>query len=352
MILTLIRIVGTFAGVVLMILSSGLLYETEEGLVQNRIEALWVKLSDAQSVALSKQARFTQAIAILTSQIFDMVFGATLVSLQSVTVSTCLSMVSLGVICLPGAFDLLPDEVQIFYVPVVLLFLVAGLLPVILRRKLPRRLWLASVVVLCIVAFVGMHRAGWFAGPLVRLGPVAEVAYDLGFLLLTITCDTLFVISTRWLLRKGSSLHSAARILGVTLGNCALALVLVLLPFVVALGGTGVMNLWKAEGRVSIVEFYAESSAPRNLFLMTLAGSNVFDAVVASVFFGLFLIMLLHLMLWPMLQRPVYGLAIEVSCDIASCFFFWVSPYLVRVFFLEHPPRSDWESWSEGSSSC
>src|ERR1700686_3912944 len=96
MILTLTRIVGSNVGVVFMIASSGLLYETEEGAIQNRIETLWIKLSDAQSVALSKQARFTQAVAILTSQIFDKVFGVKLDSLQSVTVSTCFSMVSLG----------------------------------------------------------------------------------------------------------------------------------------------------------------------------------------------------------------------------------------------------------------
>jgi hypothetical protein len=148
MVITFIRILGAVAGGVLMIASSGLLYETEEGLVQNRIEALWVKLSDAQSVALSKQARFTQAIAILSSRMFDMVFGAALVSPQSIAVSACLSMVSLGIICLPGAGDLLLEDVRMFYLPVVFLFPAAGLLPVLLGRKLPQRLWLVSVAVL------------------------------------------------------------------------------------------------------------------------------------------------------------------------------------------------------------
>jgi len=70
------------------------------------------------------------------------------------------------------------------------------------------------------------------------------------------------------------------------------------------------VSLWKSEhDMVDLFESLALSSSPRNIFLLTLAGSNLFDAVVAFAFLGLFLLMLFHRMLWPLVQRPVYAIA-------------------------------------------
>lgn len=308
MILWLIRIVASVAGGILLIASSGLLYETEEGVIQNKIEIIWVKLSDAESVAVTRQAKFARAVATLTAKVLDRLFGDKLLSFQSISVSACLSLVSLGIVCLPGT-SLLPEDIQSFYVPTILLLLVAALLPAIFKSRLPKGLWLASVAALILLTFVGMHESGWFAGPLIRLGAIVDPAYEVSFLIFTIVCDWLFVICTRWLLRKGAAFHSAATILGVMLGNLALAAILVCLPFGAALGRPGITSLWQSSERVGIVEYYAMWSAPRDLFLMTLAGSNVFDAAVASAFFALFLVMFLHSLVWPVLQRPAYALA-------------------------------------------
>jgi hypothetical protein len=310
--MTKLNAVSSVFGAILILgyLLSLLLYETEEGLFQNKLEVLWIRLSYAGSAALSKQANFIRAVAGLTDAFFDRVFGVALISSRSVAVSACFSIVSLGIVCSPGINDFpLLDIGVAFYVPFVMLLSVAGILPAVLGNRLPRKMWLLGVALLCFIAFVGMYSLDWF-NAVFSSDPFRELKYDVAFLVLTIGCDTLFVVATRWLLRKASSLHSGVRILAVVLGNISIAGVLVLLPLIGPLRPSGALNLWKA--RHDLVKFFerqALSATPGNIFLLTLAGSNLFDAAVAFAFVGLFLVMLIHRLLWPALQRPVYAIA-------------------------------------------
>jgi hypothetical protein len=292
-----------------LVAASCLLYEDEEGRIQNRLEVLWINLSEAQSRALSKQAKFTQAIAVLTDRVFDAIFGEKLVSRRSIAISACFSLGSLGIVCLRGRREF-PDIAEALYVPVVLLLLIAGILPSVLGSKLPRNLWLVCVTLLCMTAFIGMHEVGWFDfGFDSATAAMSELGYDAAFLVFTIVCDAAFIIVTRWLLRKVSVLQSAWRISGAALGILTLAVALTLVPYVVAVGPSGFVNTWKAEDWTGSVIVQGMMTGPRNVVLMMLAGSNVLDAVVASVFLGLFLALLIHLLLWPSLQRPIYALA-------------------------------------------
>jgi len=308
-----LKVISSVLGVffILASLLSLFLYETEEGIVQNKLEVLWIRLSEAESAALSKQAKFIQAIADLTDGLFNRVFGNALVSSQSVAVSACFSLFSLGIVCSPGIYDLpFPDIIIGLYGPVVLLLFIAGILPAILRTKLPRKIWFLGVALLCGASFVGMYRIDWFGEVLSTANPIRELNYDAVFLLLTISSDALFVVANRWLLRRASSSHSSARILGTVLGNVGLALLLVLLPLIRPLQSGGDLNLWKARhDLVNLFEKQAMFSTSSNIFLLTLAASNLFDAAVSFAFVGLFLVMLLHWLLWPALQRPVYAIA-------------------------------------------
>jgi hypothetical protein len=47
----------------------------------------------------------------------------------------------------------------------------------------------------------------------------------------------------------------------------------------------------------------------RRAYGATLAASNLLDGLVASAFFILFCALLLHRLIWPVIQRPVYALA-------------------------------------------
>ena len=306
---------GTFAkdlssivGSLLIIGSSGLLYETEEGRIQNKLESLWIRLSDAQSVALSKQAIFIRVVADLTNWFFDRLFGAKLVSLQSVGVSACFSLASLAVVCVPEIGNF-PNDILALYFPLIALLMVCGTLPFVLKNRLYQRPWLAAVIFLCFIAFAAMHRVQWFASGFERIGPIRELIYECLFLVLAIGSDTLFIIVTRWLLRKVSLFHSGIRIFGAVSGNVILAVALAALPLLIALRSSGVTRSDFYSDPVGTIAVEGVFGGTRNIFLMTLAGSNVLDAIVALAFVGLFLIMLFHRVLWPALHRPVYALA-------------------------------------------
>lgn len=308
-----LKVISSIFGLLLIVgsLLSLFLYETEEGIVQNKLEELWIRLSEAKSAALSKQGKFIRTVSDLTEALFNRVFGKELVSFQSVAVSACLSLFSLGIVTCRGVYDLpFPDIVEGLYGPVILLLFAAGIFPAVLKDRLPRKIWFLSVALLCIVSFWGMYASNWFGEIFSGASPIRELRYDAAFLLLTILCDTLFVVATRWLLRRASSLHSVARILGTVLGNIGVATLLVLIPLIEPLRSGGDLNLWNARhDLVHLFERQAAVDTSGNIFLLTLAGSNLFDAAVAFAFVGLFLMMLLHRLLWPVLQRPVYSIA-------------------------------------------
>ena len=291
-------------------MASSLLYETEDKLLQNKLDSLWIRLSDVETVALSKQARFVRAVSVLTNSFFDAFLGHKLVSARSLGVSACLSMASLGIVCWRSVQNLpFKDAVQTFYEPVVVILLALAVLPFILRNKLPMVLWSTMVLATIATAFAGMHAMEWFEEPWVHVSPFTEVAYDTVFLSLTIISDSIFIVVTRWIVRKFAVYQSGFAILGAATGNLILAILLVVLPFSAAWGRNGMVSLFKEPNLFDAIESYAAYGGTRNIFLMTLAGSNLLDAVVASVFFGFYLLLLFHRILWPAIQRPVYALA-------------------------------------------
>ena len=294
----------------LIVLISVFLYEPEEGLIQNKLEEWWVALSDAEPRAVNKHTAFMAAVADFASRVFDRLFGKKLLSIRSVGVSACFSLASLGLVCSPGLklFDMwYPDYLGVLYGPVIISLVIIGMLPAALGTRLPERRWFVGVVLLCLVALAGMHAVDWFDAH-ARVG--RETLYNAVFLLVTVGSDTLFIAVTRWLLRKATRFHSVAGILGAILANISLAGLLVFLPTFIA---------WKEfTGRVKLpdkldisdaIVQYTWSSNSREIFLTTLSGSNVLDAVVACAFFILLLILLLHRLLWPIVKRPVYVLA-------------------------------------------
>ena len=92
--LTILRIASVLAGFFL-ILASSLLYETEDKQLQNKLDSLWIRLSDVETAALSRQAKFVRAVSVLTDKFFDAFLGHKFVSVRSLGVSACLSMASL-----------------------------------------------------------------------------------------------------------------------------------------------------------------------------------------------------------------------------------------------------------------
>ena len=308
--LEIVRLLTVISGLVLA-LASSLLYETEDHIIQNKLDLLWIKLSDAESLAMSRQARLLRVVAGMTNRFFDNIFGPALLSVRSAGVSASLSMASLGIVCSPGIYELGFDErFQTLHMPVVLMFLLLAIAPLLLRNKLPKFLWAGTVLSFCALAFAGMSRVGWFERPFDSPVPFREGTLDFAFLALAIACDTLFIAATRWMIRWSSIFQTPFRILAGAMGSVFLAIILLILPAYLGLGREGFHTIIKEKALIGVIENKAMfNSSPASSFLLSIAGSNVLDALVASVFFCLFALLLAHLIFWPALQRPVYAIA-------------------------------------------
>jgi hypothetical protein len=303
-----------------------LLYENEEGEIKNRLEAAWVALSDAESKAVRKHAAFMAGVAALTGRLFDRLFGPKLFSIWSIGVSACFSLASVAIVCSPGLSGLLSNIPAPGYWSVATLLVLMGFVPTLYWRsggiqksKVLRMFWLVGVAVLVFVTFIGMDAVNWFnlgyrpvsmgEGMVLTDIENAEYYYYAAFIAITIASDTLFIAATRWLLRVSSRLDNLTKILGLMLGNVLLACVLVIVPVSWA-WGVGVIPTAILNGQaVETLNYDAGHSNSHQSFLATLAASNLLDGLVASAFFVLFFTLLMHRIIWPIIERPVYALA-------------------------------------------
>jgi hypothetical protein len=302
------------------------LYENEEGEVKNRLEAIWVTLSDAGSIAVRKHAAFMAGIAALTGRLFDRLFGSKLFSIWSVGASACLSLASVAVVCSPGLSTTLRELPAPFYWSLATLLLLMGFAPALLKRpggiqnaKVLRIVWLVGAAFLVFVTFIVMDVVNWFNLPArpVQMGEGmylieaenVEYYYYAALVVIAIASDTIFIATTRWLLRVSSRLDSLTRILALMLGNVLLACVLVIVPLSWAWGVGVVPTVIRSGNIVRTLNYLAGTATSHESFLATLAASNLLDGLVASAFFILFFTLLLHRLIWPIIQRPVYALA-------------------------------------------
>ena len=72
-------------------------YEDEEGKIQSRLEEWWIRIDDFKRQALSSHIAFMKVLASLLAGFLDRLFGVRLFSLQSLGVSICYSTFWIGI---------------------------------------------------------------------------------------------------------------------------------------------------------------------------------------------------------------------------------------------------------------
>ena len=219
-----------------------LLYETEQGQIQNRLEEWWCKLDDVATTALSRNLRILQGIAVYFQMRLESTFGRALFSLQSFGVSICWGMISakftiviIGLLGRNRLFLILGQFVGI------LLFWYLSQQP----RRLPRSrhtVWFGIVLLAWIMLIISAYTSGTLGnainGPppvpstndtrIVRLGLAVVPLYTLGVLVSTIFTFAFVLISRRSLshiitaTRKGAVIkalvtHSILLLLAISL---------------------------------------------------------------------------------------------------------------------------------------
>jgi hypothetical protein len=284
--------------------------------VQSRVETWWLRLAYGQEAALSRATAFLRVLARLTGTVFDRLFGRNLFSLRGFGVSACYSIASffLGAELLslnPKVTAPVSFEGLLFF----FVFLFLGSIPALRQRSDDETLLVWGVVLIVVIL-----------GPLVRFmdflrqrpQPFISATDFVVFLVLVFLIssgsDFCYIALTRWMLRKASELKHWAGILGIVLLDCLLGLILFLGP---AFLGGGVA--WKLNQGLLVHDGSHGSVVPKidpnQLHPVTfiavgvmLAGPafNTIDLLACFLFFALMAVMLLHRLLWPILEGPIY----------------------------------------------
>jgi hypothetical protein len=317
-------------------LAVGLLYiaafltEDEESGLQNKLEIWWIRIDDQRATSLSRRAAFLQAVALLASRGFDRVFGSRLFSLQAFAISCSFSIASLFAYLLmkqvivlfdnPGwvpdvLWPVRPINPQPIVFPVYAglsaTFVGLALLPgKIHQRRLRQALYVGATLVSVtfaapVTGVVAMEpyytgsRIDWLdpSSWSDQFGSAEVIAYAIGVfaIVLSFGADLLFIVFTRVVLR---SAHTAqiSRIVQLILSNMAIAVALLLIPQ--AIGD----YIWSHHDIFGdAVQYFA-------YILKIFAATNVLDALLASTFVGVCLLLLAHYLCWPVIQRPVYAM--------------------------------------------
>jgi len=276
----------------LMFYAAVFLREDEEGAVQNRLEEWWIRLMYQRDAQLSRAAIFMRGVARLANRAFDSVLGKSLWSFQAVVVSFWFSTASLWLAPLvlshlnktTPPHQGMPLHLGLLAISCVFF----GILPILIGR-----FW--AIVSWTLVALIFLFRsAGFvlFAVQTYGYAPVLQVVGVLVMILLfSIGFDVLYISITRWMLRRMFQMRRLLELIGLIVLDVVLALALVVGPIEMA----GVMLKSPLLQKASVA-------------VLLLVMFNFGDFVACSVFFLVMFAVLVHRLMWPILERPIYAL--------------------------------------------
>jgi len=274
--------------------------EQKERLAHEKIATLWIRLDDRQSSALTRHVSTVHKIAALTDLALDRLFGKKLLSLRAALVSTLLSVATLcgiawcavSAILWFGGTTVLGEALAKYQCVPPQLLVGAG-------YALSGILGLISLMVgFCAFLPLALRDdflIGWealavvFLTSLLPLLGIKSGASVLTAILLGLACDVLFVAALRSLLRRMQTWTHSTIALLVPFGTLVLAVLIVAVP------GISGMVLFRTSTRAG-------------LLLLFVAASNVYDSVVAAVYFVVGFGNICHRLAWPSVKAPIYAL--------------------------------------------
>lgn len=269
------------------------LYEDEEGRLQNRLEVWWIKVRYGRDRALSRAAEIFAFSTKAASQLFDKVFGPRLLSLRAVAVSLCLSMASLNLFApLLSIFGYgVPAPGSTSAIWTGLCFLAFGFGRSLFDTKWMSRLW--NIVLILVLA---QNFGEIIVRVVFQMGLHAALRFltFLGMLLtLSFAFDLLFLGLTRWMVRRTSVMTKLPFMIGFLLLNILLAVALVFSPVVI------------------LAKSMPDEHHPSLLSLAALAviPLNSVDVMLCLFVFFVLALFVVHRLLWPLLERPLYAIA-------------------------------------------
>ncbi|MGD0628422.1 MAG: hypothetical protein ABR987_03675 [Terracidiphilus sp.] len=294
---------AAFLGILVLCFSS-LTYEDEEGRIQNKLEDLWIMLDEKRTASLSWTGTFIKAVVTLAGKAVDRVFGRRLFSPRSVAVSAVLSVASIGftasILTLLSFRPLakLYNPTNSLHSFIFFLRVGAfGLVPALSESpslpwkpwfpKIMRTIWWISIIsaifgITDFLVFVYLHSPEGH-----KWGPLFASSLFLIFAL-SIFCDVSYIAFLRWMLRRISKSERA--------GELLLAIALLFLALVT----------------IVVVPVYlgfrlAPFAGPIAFAIGFSFAVNSLDVLAILAVLALATFLLLHRLMWPILQRPLYA---------------------------------------------
>lgn len=279
------------------------LYEDEEGKIQDRIIELWVRLDDRRSTSLSWAAILIQSAARLVAGAMDYFFGTKPVSFRLLGTSFFFSLASLEPFL---GFSPHPNSHWPFTGPYhwthlfqAILYLALGMVPAFTKNR-----WFLGVWYICIIrvmytfvfavliVFAGKHGSLGLASNLL-VG--ATTGLGMSFL-----CDILWISFARKLLRRVLAALGTQQVYWSVLFACFM--LVVMLTVFPAIAGLTILDTLS---RINVLPSTLLFVGVAMIFSFALNGVGLLACLAAFAFSGA---MLLHGLVWPTLQRPLYFL--------------------------------------------
>lgn len=296
------------------------LYEDEARAIQNVLEEWWVRVDDLRAVAVKRHIALLRISAEATTSFLDRLFGKRLVSLQAVAVSGTLSLVSLYVVTnwlqttgFRWALDVLPQpragSADAFREAII--FTVIVTTAALLMSAMPERMWALSLVAVGAILIASVRPRLRFLPALVfvvllsvfvlplTVPSLIAVRYGTPDIVLTaaltgIVFDVATILVIRRVLRWQMRRHSPTVVSVAATLQIAIAVGVVVIPVFVGVG-------WAALS-FPAVPFNA-------LAVAWSATTNLFACLLALSLFATLCVFMLHVLVWPAIERPLYQLA-------------------------------------------
>jgi hypothetical protein len=291
----LLRIVSFLAGAALLYLAL-LLYEDEEGTLQNKLEEFWLYLQRLREESVQRHESILQSLAAFISDVLDTLFGTKLFSWHAAAVSMHLSFASWFLL------NLFMDGLGGIIWRVWLMYCGCQMAAVTFLahfgsdRSRYRAYFRVStfqilfpILVLSMIApFAAIKTAGNYMIPLL---------FSL-FVLLSFAFDVFFIAVTRIVLRRVASFRSPIAIVSVVSVNAAMITLLAVAPWFAV-----------AYLKQSKHEHFLQTYVPAyDWVLQGSSLSNGPSVAAATCFLVLVLALMIHSTLWPNLSRVIYSL--------------------------------------------
>jgi hypothetical protein len=305
------RVIAAVAGTVCLYLAF-FLHEEEEGRLSNRLAEIWIRVDDLQKRSKSKVAAFLSIMSQTALSLLDRMFGERSLSLRALRACVIFSFAS-TFLCLGGIsffatlLELAPSfvgAVGILLAIIGLMFFAVGLVSTLVRNRAVSVLSYIVAAILVGATFAYLLSIGF---------GVAEVVL---IIVCSVTIDLLFLRFLRWLLRAVIvSEHAIFIVAGLAISLIA---ALFINPMYVSLYLNNLhrANMGNLSGPIEIRPFpqqtglaalHHSSWNARSIDMAIIFSTNTLDAACALLIFVVMAVALLHLLVWPLLQRPLYA---------------------------------------------